>query len=60
MTTQTASPAALATPETCPLCTSVDVRVVDDAWFVIELDRADDLREPAVAFSCRECGWHWD
>jgi len=60
MKTQTQNSAALLAPETCPVCASVDVRVRDDAWFAIELDRADDLRQPVIAFTCRECGWHWD
>jgi hypothetical protein len=51
---------ALVAPEACPVCASVDVRAVDDAWFVIDLDRAEQLREPAVVFACRECGWRWD
>lgn len=50
----------LAAPEACPVCAALDVRVIEDAWFAIELDRADQLRQAVVTFTCRECGWHWD
>jgi hypothetical protein len=52
--------AALVAPEACPMCASHDVRALEHAWFAIELDRADDLREFAVTFACRDCGWQWD
>ncbi|WP_243073561.1 hypothetical protein [Microbacterium sp. SS28] len=48
--------------ETCPVCASLQVRTVEPDWFVLELERADELRraeEFAVEFACRECGSVW-
>lgn len=46
--------------EVCPVCAALDVRVREPDWFVIELDRADQLRaEVLVEFICRECGAAW-
>lgn len=42
------------------MCASVDVRVREPEWFVIDLDRAAELRgEVVVEFSCRDCGETW-
>lgn len=49
--------------EVCPVCSSLQVRVVEPDWFVIELERAGELRaEPVfeVEFRCRDCGSHWN
>ncbi|HET6303040.1 hypothetical protein [Microbacterium sp.] len=47
--------------EVCPVCASTDVRVVDQGWFVLELERGDEVRsDGAVEFSCRDCGAHWE
>ncbi|MET0161013.1 MAG: hypothetical protein ABWY55_09370 [Microbacterium sp.] len=50
--------------EVCPVCSALDVRAVETGWFVVELDREDELRgaaaRPAVQFACRECGTRWD
>jgi len=47
--------------EVCPVCASPDVRVREPEWFVLELDRADELRgDVLVEFSCRDCGAAWD
>lgn len=48
-----------ATVDTCPVCASAHVRASEPLWFAIELDRADDLREPAVEFRCNDCGSDW-
>ncbi|WP_442576262.1 hypothetical protein ACSBPH_03720 [Microbacterium sp. F51-2R] len=48
--------------EVCPICSSLQVRVVEPEWFVVELERAE-LRAPAVfevEFACRDCGSHWN
>lgn len=50
----------LTAPEACPVCGAFDVRVADETWFAIALDRADEVREPTVSFACRECGSRWD
>jgi hypothetical protein len=48
--------------DVCPVCTSSSVRIADD-WFMLELDRSDDLRGPDAdlppEFACRECGASW-
>ena len=50
--------------ETCPVCASLQVRTVEPDWFVVELDRGDELREaePAfeVEFRCQDCGSRWN
>jgi hypothetical protein len=54
--------AAAARPsiEVCPVCASVDVRVREPEWFVLELDRAAELRgDVRVEFSCHDCGETW-
>jgi len=54
------------TVETCPVCDSLEVRVVEPDWFVLELgadlaQRADLVRraEAGIEFHCRDCGWNW-
>ena len=54
--------------ETCHVCGSLQVRTVEPDWFVVELDRSDELRDdlrPAdvsfeVEFRCQDCGSHWN
>ena len=49
--------------DVCPVCTSESVRIAEQDWFVLELDRRDELRragaELAPEFACRECGATW-
>ncbi|QIG40206.1 hypothetical protein G5T42_12530 [Microbacterium sp. 4R-513] len=49
--------------EVCPICSSLQVRVVEPEWFLVELERSDELRprEPlfVVEFACRDCGSRW-
>ena len=50
--------------ETCPVCASLQVRTVEPDWFVVELDRGDELRGADVAFEvefrCQDCGSRWN
>lgn len=50
-----------AAAEVCPVCASLDVRATEPGWFVLELDRGDELRrdEVAVEFVCRDCRATW-
>jgi len=54
---------ALRSAEICPVCESVDVSDIEQDWFVLELDRGDEVRRDAgdveVEFACRACGSHW-
>ncbi|CDK01479.1 hypothetical protein MIC448_680002 [Microbacterium sp. C448] len=51
--------------EICPVCDDTRVRVVEFGWFVLELDRHEELRdelyadEPALEFRCLSCGANW-
>ncbi|TDN92385.1 hypothetical protein [Microbacterium sp. BK668] len=49
--------------EVCPVCSSLQVRVVEPEWFALELERAAELRSGesvfVVEFSCRDCGSRW-
>ena len=46
--------------EICPVCDDTRVRVVEFGWFVLELDRHEELRdEPALEFRCLSCGADW-
>ncbi len=49
--------------ETCPVCASLQVRTVEPDWFVVELERSDELRGADVAFEvefrCADCGSRW-
>ncbi len=54
------TPALGATVEACPVCDSTDVRATEPHWFVLEFERADEVRGvDLVEFSCRECGSAW-
>ncbi|HYJ50067.1 MAG TPA: hypothetical protein VEX12_09130 [Microbacterium sp.] len=57
------SAVALRSAEICPVCESVDVSDIEQDWFVLELDRGDEVRRDAgdveVEFACRACGSHW-
>jgi len=48
--------------EVCPVCSSLQVRVVEPEWFVVELERAELRASTAfeVEFACRDCGSHWN
>jgi hypothetical protein len=59
MKTRDAAADLTVAPEACPVCASADVRAIELAWFAIDLDRADELREADVEFSCRDCGSRW-
>ena len=49
------------TTEICPVCDDTRVRVVELGWFVLELDRHDELRgdESVLEFRCLSCGADW-
>ncbi|MEZ3159621.1 hypothetical protein AB1K54_03645 [Microbacterium sp. BWT-B31] len=57
-----AAPAHAVSAEACPECASLDVRAIEHGWFVLDLEREDELREsgPAVEFACRECAARWN
>ena len=59
MNTRDAAADAIVAPEACPVCASEHVQAIELAWFAIELDRADELRDAEVEFSCRDCGSRW-
>ena len=54
---------AVAPAEACPVCASTEVTDVERDWFVLELERGDEVRreagDVAVEFACRACGSHW-
>ncbi|MCR2762317.1 hypothetical protein NQ152_02215 [Microbacterium sp. zg.B48] len=49
--------------ETCPVCESTRVREREHDWFVLELERGDEVRRESsdvdVEFSCAACGSRW-
>ena len=51
--------------ETCPVCESTTVTGFETGWFLLELDRGEEVRremtevEVEVEFACRTCGSHW-
>jgi len=49
--------------EACPACESAEVSERERDWFVLELDRGDEVRRESgdvdVEFFCRACGLHW-
>ena len=55
--------AAAVAVESCPVCESTEVGAAERDWFVLELDRGDEVRlaagEVEVLFACRACGSHW-
>ena len=52
--------------EVCPVCSSLQVRVVEPEWFLVELERGRELELRGrddrfhVEFACRDCGSHWE
>jgi hypothetical protein len=54
---------AVQAAETCPVCGSTTVTEFESDWFLLELDRSDEVRpempEIEVEFACRMCGSHW-
>ena len=45
------------------MCESTTVSELERDWFVLELDRGDEVRRETgdveVEFACRACGSHW-
>jgi hypothetical protein len=54
---------AVQAAETCPVCGSTTVTEFERDWFLLALDRSDEVRpettEVDVEFACRACGSHW-
>jgi len=54
---------ALRVAEACPVCESTAVSELERDWFVLELDRGDEVRRETgdvdVEFACRACGSRW-
>ena len=55
--------AARVAVEMCPVCESTEVGAAEPDWFVLELDRGDEVRlaggDVEVAFACGACGSRW-